>query len=129
MNITIKDTTFSGKPLYKIELHFTEHLVSLKEIISRRVLAEVVKYNHPDAEYVHSLVHPPDSDETINGIKYKKRRKVDGEKQVYLALDAFQKHRYFVLINGIQAVSLDQQVDLSLDIDIHFIKFRLLVGG
>jgi hypothetical protein len=43
----------------------------------------------------------------------KARRKVDPEKQYFVALDAFFKNGYFVLIDNIQAESPEQMVVIN----------------
>lgn len=54
---------------------------------------------------------------------------IDAEKQVYVALDAFTKNGYFLLIDTIQSESLEQEVFLKSTTSISFIKLTPLVGG
>jgi hypothetical protein len=48
---------------------------------------------------------------------------------VYIALDAFNKNGYFVLVDNKQAESLDQEVKLSPVSSVKFVKLTPLVGG
>lgn len=129
MTITIKDETFAGKILNEIELEFKTEVVSVRDIITERVLKEVADYNNKLPEYFNGLVEPTDAEKTLNGYRLKSKQVIDSEKQVYIALDAFQKNAFFVLIDSVQSESLEQKVMLRKDTNISFIKLTPLVGG
>jgi len=129
MNVIIKDETFTGDILNEIEIAVEKELVTVSDIISARVHAEVERYNNKSQEYFKGLIQPTDAEKTLNGFKMKTKRKIDPEKQVYVALDAFQKNGYFVLIDNQQAESLEQEVLLTADTTVSFIKLTPLVGG
>ncbi|MEO0583040.1 MAG: hypothetical protein AAF135_12530 [Bacteroidota bacterium] len=129
MLLTIKDTTFSGKIYQEISLEFPTQTVTVREIVTQRVRAEVEKYNERKDTYFKGLVEPSEAEKTLNGYKLKNRKAIDAEKQVYVALDAFQRNGYFVLINDVQAESLDQEVFLESNTEVSFIKLTPLVGG
>jgi len=101
----------------------------VKDIITERVLKEVDNYNNKQPEYFKGLIQPSAAEKTLNGYKLKNRKKIDGEKQVYTALDAFQKNGFFLLIDNHQSESLKQEVELSEDTSISFIQLTPLVGG
>ncbi len=129
MTITIRDESATGKILNEILIQVANESVLVEDIICARVNAEVDNYNNKLPEYFKGLVQPTDAENTLNGYKLRKRTKVDAEKQVYIALDAFQKNGYFVLIDDIQAESLDQEVVLQKDTTVSFVKLTPLVGG
>jgi hypothetical protein len=129
MLVTIKDETFSGGILNEILLSFKEEEVTIKEIITERVKHEVEEYNNTSPEYFKGLIEPSEAEKTLNGFKLKKLKKIDSEKQVYVALDAFLKNAYFLLIDNIQSESLEQKVKLSENTEISFVKLTPLVGG
>jgi hypothetical protein len=129
VTITIKDETSTGKVTHQIPVSFSSELVSVKEIIKARVYADVNNYNRRLPEYFQGLVQPSDAEKTLNGYKLKERRKVDPEKQHLTALDAFSKNGYFMLIDNIQAESLEQMVVITPSTEISFIKLTPLVGG
>ena len=129
MVITVKDETLAGKLLREIDLEFAAEQVTVKDIISERVVREVEDYNKKLPQFFNGLVEPSDAETTINGYKLKPKRVIDAEKQVYVALDAFQKNGYFVLVDNVQCESLDQPVLLKKDTRISFIKLTPLVGG
>jgi hypothetical protein len=129
MLITIKDETCAGKLLNEIVLEFQEQVVTVAEIISNRVQHEVENYNKKLPAYFNGLIEPLDAEKTLNGYKLKKQKSIDAEKQVYVALDAFQRNGYFVLIDDVQSESLQQKVLLKEKTKISFIKLTPLVGG
>jgi hypothetical protein len=129
MTITIKDETFAGKILQEIILNFKSELVSVKEIITERVICEVDNYNLKLPEYFNGLIEPSDAEKTLNGFKLKPKKLIDSEKQVYIALDAFLKNGFFILIDDVQSESLEQMVELRHDTVISFIKLTPLIGG
>jgi hypothetical protein len=129
MVLIVKDETFAGKILREIILEFKSEMVSVREIITERVLQEVEIYNHKLPEYFNGLIEPTEAEKTLNGYKLKPKKRIDGEKQVYTALDAFQKNGFFMLVDSIQAESLEQMLELKPNTQISFIKLTPLVGG
>ncbi len=129
MRIAIKDETFAGDILNEIELEFATERVTVRDIIEARVMEEVRRYNDKRPEYYQGLVEPNDAERTLNGFKLKNRRPVDGEKQVYVALDAFQRNGFFMLIDDKQAETLEDEVLLAKSTRISFVKLTPLVGG
>lgn len=127
--VRIKDETAGGKTTGEIDVRFNTELISVKDIIKARVTAEVEAYNNKMPEYFNGLVQPNEAEKTINGFKLKQKRKIDAEKQCYTALDAFNKNAYFVLIDNIQADSLEQMIVINKNTEISFIKLTPLVGG
>ncbi len=129
MTITIKDETASGIILHQLDLNFEIQQITVKDIITQRVLQEVDLYNKKVPEYFKGLVEPSEAENTIYGYRLKNTRLIDGEKQVFIALDAFQKNGYFILIDDSQAESLEEEVMITQNTNISFIKLTPLVGG
>jgi len=129
MKILIKDELLSGKSVNEIELAFSSETVTVKDLISARVNREVEDYNKRLPEYFNGLVEPLDAEKTLNGYKLKAKKVIDAEKQIYIALDAFQRNGFFVLIDNHQADSLDEQIVLKATTTISFVKLTPLVGG
>ena len=129
ITLTIKDETAAGKTINELKVSFASELTTIREIINTRVKAEVEQYNNKMPEYFKGLVEPGDAERTLNGYKLKEKRKVDAEKQCLVALDAFQKNGFFILIDNIQSESLEQMVVINANTTISFIKLTPLVGG
>lgn len=129
MIITIKDETFTGKVLNEVTLDFDSELITIKSIIEKRVSQEVLNYNQKLSGFFNGLVEPTEAEKTLNGYKIKPKRTIDAEQQVYIALDSFLKNGYFVLVDAIQAESLEQQIILTKNTTISFVKLTPLIGG
>jgi len=129
ITLSLRDENFSGNVLNEVLVNFQSENVSVKDIIEARVQAEVNAYNKRLPEYYHGLIEPTDAEKTLNGYKLRTKKPIDGEKQVYVALDAFQKNGFFVLVDNQQCASLEQTVLLRQDTQISFVKLTPLVGG
>lgn len=127
--LKVKDTTASGSVIDEVTLSMKSSRVTIKDIIETRVLAEVDRYNNALPEYFKGLVQPTQAERTLNGYRMRVRQKVDPEKQIYIALDAFQKNGYFVLVDEFQAEGLDQVVMITPETQVSFLKLTPLVGG
>ncbi|MEM8523698.1 MAG: hypothetical protein AAGG68_03595 [Bacteroidota bacterium] len=128
-SIIIKDKTATGQLLQEIEIEVADEVTTVEEIIRARVRSEVETYNNKLPEHFRGLVQPSATEKTLNGFKMKKARPIDVEKQTYIALDAFQKNAYFLLVDDLQVESLSQEVLLNDDTTLSFIKLTQLVGG
>jgi hypothetical protein len=129
INISIRDEDFSGHILNEIQVNFSSKTVTVKEIIENRVREEVALYNHKASGIFNGLVEPSNAEKMINGVKLREKKIIDPEKQVYVALDAFQKNGFFLLVDNIQSESLDQEVELQPSTIVSFLKLTPLVGG
>lgn len=129
ITLTVRDENVTGKLIQEILIGFNSTTVTVKDIIEARVRQEVASYNTRQPEYFKGLIEPGDAEKTINGYKFRNKKMIDAEKQVYVALDAFQKNGFFVLADDQQCTSLDQQIQLSGDSKISFVKLTPLVGG
>jgi len=127
--LLVKDETATGKIITETTLELQSDRVSVREVIEARVIAEVEKYNSQATEYFNGLVQPSDAERTLNGFRMRDRRFVDPEKQVYVALDAFQKNSYFVLVDDHQVESLSQEIHIRPNSSVSFVQLVPLVGG
>jgi len=129
ISLKITDETFGGKILNEISIAVSAERLTVKDIIEARVYAEVEDYNKRMPLVFKGLVQPNDAEVALNGFKVKPAKKVDAEKQLYTALDAFQKNGFFVLIDNKQAELLDEEVIVTKDSTVSFVKLTPLVGG
>jgi len=125
----IRDENAIGDVYHKLKLSFAMPRVTVREIIAERVRIEVDAYNSKTHEYMHTLVKPSEAEETLNGYKLHDKRKVNPEKQVEVALQAFSSNGFFMLVGEQQAEDLDMPVDITNDLVISFVKLTPLVGG
>ena len=129
MNIIISDELLNGTVTNQVEIRMENEIISVEELIYKRVSIEVENYNSRLPEYFNGLVEPLDAEKTLNGYKLKKKQLIDAEKQTYIALDAFQKNGFFILVDNEQVDDLNQKIVLKSTSKISFIKLTPLVGG
>lgn len=129
MRFKIEDENFYGKSLNQILIEIEQDACTLRELIEKRVEVEVEKYNTLLPKYFTGLVQPTESEVTLNGYLVKNRSKIDVEKQIYVALSAFQKNAFFVLVDDEQLSELDEIIEIASERKIRFIKLTPLVGG
>ena len=127
--ITINDESTSGKILNKIILKLEDEITPIRKIIEARVYHEVEEYNKKLPNLFRGLVQPTEAEQTLNGYRMLKRKKIDPEKQVYAALQSFNQNGFFVLVDNKQYENLDDEVLLEKDTIVSFIKLTPLVGG
>lgn len=128
--LLIRDETFQGICLQERQLTMEAEWVSVREIVAARVIQEVEAYNQKVTSTLSSFIQRRSAERLLKeeGRKEKKRE-VDAEKQVYIALEAFYGNGYFVLINSVQAESLDQLVQINPQTVVSFLQLAPLVGA
>lgn len=129
MNILIKDEQLSGSISNQFEIEIKKMSITTKELIEIRVKHEIQNYNNKLPEYFNGLVKPSEAERTLNGFKLKPKQIIDVEKQIYVALDAFQKNGFFIIVDNQQLEELSQIVNLNSKSTISFVKLTPLVGG
>ena len=129
MNILICDELLNGTITNQFEISLESDSLTVRDLITKRVSIEIENYNKRLPEYFNGLIEPKEAERTLNGYKLKPKQLIDVEKQVYIALDAFQKNGFFVLVDNEQLEELEQQVLLKNTSKISFVKLTPLVGG
>jgi len=126
--LQIRDESNLGNVYNEMQLHFVNVEVSVEDIIRERIFKEVAHYNEKVNTYKHALVKPQD-EELVRNSHSAKKNKVDAEKQVGIALKAFANNGFFIIIDDIQAESLQQRVTIKGTTVVSFVKLTALVGG
>lgn len=129
MNILICDELLNGTITNQFEISLESDSLTVRDLITKRVSIEIENYNKRLPQYFNGLIEPKEAERTLNGYKLKPKQLIDVEKQVYIALDAFQKNGFFVLVDNEQLEELEQQVVLKSTSKISFVKLTPLVGG
>ena len=127
--LTILDENASGSILHRLELEISQEMLTVRELIARRVHDEVAAYNERQGGVFQGLVQPTESERVLNGYRLRPQPLIDAEQQVYRALEAFQQNGFFVLVNNQQVESLDEEVWLGSGSTASFLKLTPLVGG
>lgn len=126
--LTIHDRTATGRPVGSFPLQVPDRL-TVRELIVLRVRDEVARHNLTTTEPFQGLVTPIADETALNGGPRIRDRRVDWRAQADVALDAFGRNGFFVLVDGHQATSLDEEVALSTAPDVAFIRLVPLIGG
>ena len=131
MTTTLKfyDETLFGEKNDEFSLDFLTEVITVQELIRERVYSEVRLYNATQPEYFRGLVQPTNAESTLNGHKLIERRKVNWEEQYRLALEAFHRNGFFILVDDRQVESLDETIKISPTTQVSFVKLVPLVGG
>ncbi len=129
VQIHVCDETVGGDRSPGFTLDFLNERITVRELIRERVYQEVREYNAQSPTYLRSLVQPTDAEATLNGYRLRKARKIDWEEQYRLALDAFTRNGFFMLVDDRQAESLDDEILVTPQTIVSFVKLTPLVGG
>jgi hypothetical protein len=131
ISVTIMDQSGAGKVAATITLDGIDSRITLRDLIRTRVREEVARYNAKavSTDIFHGLVMPDGAQPTPQGFRMPKRRRVDWEQQAGMALEAFSRNGFFVLVAGRQVTDPDETLELAPDTDIRFIRLVQLMGG
>ena len=127
--ITIQDKSTLSAPGYFWELPVATEQLTVRELIRIRVFEEVEDYNARQSDLYRGLVQPTEAEQTLNGYKMLKRRKIDWEEQFEAAIQAFQQNGFLLLVNDWQVTELDDVIKILPETSITFLKLVPLVGG
>lgn len=117
--LTLRDETASGDLVGTRTLDFLAEQITVRELITRRVQEEVREHNRARAGTFAGLVQSA----------YGASREIDWERQRDVALAAFERNGFFVLVGDRQVESLDENIRLELGTEVSFVRLVPLVGG
>lgn len=130
-SLIVRDETLLGNILHHLALSFDQTEITVAHLISERVRFEVARQNE-QIENRFYLILPSEKETFLNqkvNAPQPKRPSIDAEKQIYIALDAFQKNHFLVLIDNRQAEQLTETIVLNDFTQVSFVKMTPLVGG
>lgn len=127
--LKVRDETSSGEITMEFELKVLSEKITLRELIKQRVFGEVDNYNKHAPDMFRGLIQPSESEQSLNGFKLSKVKKVDRDKQFQKAIDAFGTSALIVIVNDKQAEDLDQEIFITPKTVVSFLKLVPLVGG
>lgn len=117
MKLKIKDETFTHEVYYETTIDLETEITSVSNIIKARVIKELENYDNPN-----NLMNAHEIEKILNN-------KMNKDEQISSALKAFENNAYFILIDNVQAKSLDQVVVVDKNTSVSFIKLTPLIGG
>jgi hypothetical protein len=127
--VRVRDETPTGREVGVFVIPEIDEHCTLRDLIRTRVREEVAHYNASPQPLFQGFVQPTDAEVRLNGYQLKVTRKLDWEEQVAVAERAFAHNGFFVLVDGQQVVSLDDDVTLTPDTEVAFVRLVPLVGG
>ena len=130
LRLTVRDQRAGGRetgPGVTLELPYDR--MTLRELLRRRIEHEVAAFEaaEPGARY-RGLVQPTPEESALNGAPARRGR-VDPERQVAAAVEAFERTRLLVLVDDRQVEDLDAELALRADTRVAFVKLVPLAGG
>jgi hypothetical protein len=128
-SVIVVDETTSGECAEAWELAVQEERLTLRELVCRRVREEVARYDAGSAGVFRGLVRPSGAERILDGYRLRERREIDAEEQCRLALEAFGRNGFLVLVGERQVEELDAVVELAEGTRVSFLKLVPLVGG
>jgi len=129
LNVTDEAMYGASQTNRTITLNFQTNYISVRELIEARIREEVENYNAKQPEVFSMLVQPALAERVLNGFKFKEKKRVDWREQSEKAVQAFDRNGFIVLVDEIQAESLDQIIEITPETNVVFLKLVPLVGG
>lgn len=134
VTVTVRDETAAGDVYHELPLQFPTDRITVRDMIRERVYQEVQDFNRQQNDKVfRGLVQPTDTERVLNGARpeyqLKQHRQIEWKPQFEKAQEAFTRNGFLILVNNIQAESLDQEFEIGHDTQLSFVKLTLLVGG
>jgi hypothetical protein len=125
--VAVRDETTDGRILAEMQLELDE-VSTVAELIAARVRQEV--HDHVGRDGGRALVVTPgEVERALNGRSGGRFRRVDADRQVAVAYDAFERGRVLLLIDDEQVTDLDAPLWLHPGSTVSFLKLVPLVGG
>ena len=126
-NVTVRDESLPRTEIVEALLKLTSFRLTAQELISERVQAECDERLLSDAGVFSRLVQPGPEEAALNGTK----RSVfaNPERQITIALTAFQNNGFVLLVDDRQVETLDEEIELNASSVVTFLKLTPLVGG
>ena len=127
--LRLVDASPTGKPLRTLRLVVESPRLSVGDLIRSRVRQEVEAYNRSPTPRFNGLVQPTATEADLNGYGRQARRQLDADEQCRVAVQAFERGGFFMLVGDRQVERLDEWLDLDEDTEVSFVKLVPLVGG
>lgn len=127
--VTFRDETATGAPVAEWRIRGLPERMTVRELIRLRVREEVARHNARPSDRFNGLVRPDGAEAELNGYRLREPRRLDWERQAGIAEKAFLANGFFVLAGDRQVEDLDEEIDLTTDPDLVFVKLVALAGG
>ena len=123
------DEMTSGERSAGLDLEFLTERVTVRELIRSRVYQEVTEHNARKTLDLGHSFQPTGDELALNGDRQVARGRADWERQFELALRAFEGNGFLLFAGDTQLLDLEEEVELTHDTEITFLRLVPLVGG
>lgn len=128
IDVTVRDETTAGDLLQELALQLASERLTVAELIRSRVETEARAHQASRGTTPYQgLVQPVPHEQKVNATRPPTR--IDPERQVEVALDAFSRGRVLVLVDDRQVTELGDEVVLRPGSAVTFLRLTPLVGG
>jgi hypothetical protein len=128
LTVSILDETTTGERRSAGALQCDTPTLTLREIIRLRVQQEVTRFNAAEHEVFQGLIQPDGTERILNGVR-ETPSVLDWQKQYAKAIQAFQGNGFLLFVDDRQATDLDEDIHLTAQTRITFLKLVPLQGG
>ncbi|MEV6268748.1 hypothetical protein AB0L64_16345 [Kribbella sp. NPDC051936] len=129
ITVTIIDMSGAGRVGATTLLEGISSRTTLRDLVRTRVRDEVARFNAAPQPIFRGLVMPEGGSPAEDGFRVPRLRQLDWERQADRAIEAFGRNGFFVLVDDRQVTELDEELELTADTDIRFVRLVQLVGG
>lgn len=123
--VAVRDQVLGGADAVGMTLTFPVERITVRELIRSRVYQEVEDYNRSKQQTPYKAW----AAQTERPAPQARSSSVDWKAEYGRACEAFERKRVFVLVGDRQAATLDEEIDVSRDIEVTFVRLVLLAGG
>ncbi|MGN9842300.1 hypothetical protein ACTMTI_29680 [Nonomuraea sp. H19] len=128
-SVVFRDETATGRALEEFSLPDLPERISARELVRLRVREEVARHNAAPSLHFRGLVKPTDAEAELNGYRMRTARRLNWERQADAAEAAFARNGFLLLVGDRQIEDLGEEIDLTVDPVVSFVKLVPLVGG
>ena len=126
--LTLFDETTAGDLRTAVTLHLPAPTITARELIRARVFEEVKAYNEKLPETFAALVQPTGAVRDPDGFRMEPR-KLDWHEQSRIALEAFERNGFVLLVDDRQIEELEEEIRVRPETRVTFLRLIPLMGG
>jgi hypothetical protein len=127
--IQLFDETPGGARTPAFRLTLASERVTAREVLRRRIEAEVAAHARDHALPFRGLVRPDPAQRALNGERARPTRAPDVAEELAHAVEAFGRNGFLMLAGDRQIDDLDAEIVVTPDLEIAFVRLVPLVGG
>ena len=129
MQVRLVDETPGRVEQLWLSIETPKERLTLRELIRLRVEREVQRYNACRPERYHGLIEVEEAERILQGDRPAPDKALDALEQAERACKSFERHGFFVSVDGRSIGSLDEEILIGPETDIRFLKIVPLMGG